>query len=315
MKKILLIMVMLLLSGCQSNANQSVNSMFEKQESAPVENVEPNVKVYSTSGSADGYVIYVDGREKWIVTIGSVVRAHPKALVVLANGQQLEGEIRVLNSEYNFALISIKSSANIIPYELANTPSDSTKEIGGIVAKDNILQSFTSFKMVDGEIQPVIIQPAIIKQAINPKAKSILEDRQAFNSAMKDYEVIEVYDMSVLDQYEKATFTYNPDDIEQFTHLFIEDFNTFLQEGKLDEINKYIASDDLKKKLIESYSVTENVRFEVSKIKQITYADTQFIVEAVADYVTGKETSEVKIILKLILIDSEYKIISMNIIE
>ena len=315
MKKIILILVVLLLSACQSNSNQTVDSMFEKKTPEPVANVEPNVQVYSTYGSAAGYVIHVEDREKWIVTIGSVVRAHPKALVVLANEQQLEGEVRYVDVENNIALLSFKSSANIIPYELANDSLSDVMDIGQIMVDNNTLQTFTSFHVVEGEMQKVPVPATTIEQALNSVTKLTLKDRLAFFEATSEYPEYQMFDMTVFEQYEKDTFAYNPDQIEQFSYIFMKDLNAFLENGQLEAIEQQVASDDLKDKIVESMTTSPNGTFTSLKTKAIYYADYQYVVEMESQYETAEKKEDVTIILKLIAMDKEYKVIVMKVKE
>ena len=311
----MLILVVLLLSACQSNSNQTVDSMFEKKTPEPVVNVEPNVQVYSTYGSAAGYVIHVEDREKWIVTIGSVVRAHPKALVVLANEQQLEGEVRYVDVENNIALLSIKSSANIIPYELANDSLSDVTDIGQIKVDNNTLQTFTSFHVVKGEMQRVPVPATTIEQALKSETKLTMNDRLAFYEATNDYPEYKMFDMTVFEQYGKNTFAYNPDQIEQFSNAFMKDLNGFLENGQLEAIEQQVASDDLKDKIVESMTTSPNGTFTSLKTKAIYYADYQYIVEMESQYVTAEKKEDVTIILKLIAMDKEYKVIVMKVKE
>lgn len=221
-----IILCVLLLTGCSGGGFESVRQTLPESKPVEQETMDPYVKVYSVAGSTDGVVFLADERDKWIVTEAAVFRDHPSALIQTNKGQQVEAELQAFDIEKNIAIIHMRNSAAV--------------------------------KAVEQENQQ------LLEEMLNAD-KLTASDRYMLYAALKDVEAPHKYDLKVLEEYEKSTFTYNPDVIEHFVLTFNTAFNQYVKSGDFSLINSYILSDLLKEALqkedarllIEDMKVTE----------------------------------------------------------
>ncbi len=224
--KRLIILCLLLLSGCSGGGFESVSQVIPEGKPAEKEIMDAHVKIYSVAGSTDGVVFLADQRDKWIVTEASVFRDHPKTLVLTSEGQQVEGELQAFNIEKNIAIVHIRNSAET--------------------------------KAIEQEDQQFL-------EDMLKSDKLTSEDRYRLHEAFKVGDAPKKYDMTVLEDYEKSTFTYNPDAIEHFILTFNTAFNQYVKNGDFSLIETYILPDLLKdalqkeeaRLLIEDMKITE----------------------------------------------------------
>lgn len=217
---------LLLLVGCSDGGFESVSQSLPESEPVEQETMKANVKVYSVGGSTDGTVFLADGRDKWIVTEAAVFRDHPVALIETSEGQQVEAELQAFDIEKNIAIVHMRNSANV--------------------------------KAAEQENQQVL-------EVMLEADKLTARERYRLHDAFKGAEVPQKYDLKVLEEYDKPTFTYNPDAIEYFIYTFNEVFNQYVENGDFSLIDRYILSDLLKEALqkkearivIENMKVTE----------------------------------------------------------
>lgn len=224
--KRLIILCLLLLTGCSEGGFESVSQVIPESKPIEQETMEAHVKIYSVAGSTDGVVFSVEDRDKWIVTEASIFRDHPKALIETSAGQQVEGELQAFNIEKNIAIVHMRNSAKTAAVEQENQQF-----------LEDMLQS----------------------------EKLTSTDRYKLHEAFKDVNVPEKYDVKVIEEYDKPTFTYNPDAIEHFIYTFNTAYNQYVKSGDFSFIDTYILSDLLKdalqkeeaRLLIEDLKVTD----------------------------------------------------------
>jgi len=221
-----IILCVLLLTGCSGGGFESVRQTLPESKPVEQETMDPYVKVYSVAGSTDGVVFLADERDKWIVTEAAVFRDHPSALIQTNKGQQVEAELQAFDIEKNIAIIHMRNSAAV--------------------------------KAVEQENQQ------LLEEMLNAD-KLTASDRYMLYAALKDVEAPHKYDLKVLEEYEKSTFTYNPDVIEHFVLTFNTAFNQYVKNGDFSLIETYILPDLLKdalqkeeaRLLIEDMKITE----------------------------------------------------------
>ncbi len=208
MKKLfIIILCLLVLTGCSSGGFESVSQVLPESKPVEKEVMEAQVKVYSIAGSTDGEVFLVDERDKWIVTEAAVMRDHPKALVVTSNGQQLEAKLKAFSTEDNIAILHFRNSADVKAVEQANQQQLVT--------------------MLD-------------------RKELTATERYTLHEAFKAVEVPQKYDMTLLDEYDKPTFEYNPDALQAFIHTFNEAYNAYVKTEDFSIIESYVLGDLLK---------------------------------------------------------------------
>ena len=209
MKRISLL-CLLLLAGCADGGFESVSQMLPESKPTEREIMTAQVKVYSVAGSTDGVVFLAEGRDKWIVTEAAVLRDHPKALIETSHGQQLEAELEAFDIEENVAVLHMRNSAGVEAAKQKNQEA-----LKGMLTAEELT------------------------------ARNRYELQRAFEEA----EVPQKYDLQVLADYEKPTFTYNPDTIEHVIHAFNAAFNQYVETGDFSVVEPYVLSDLLKEAL------------------------------------------------------------------
>ncbi|MGM9949136.1 MAG: hypothetical protein ACI33P_03380 [Lysinibacillus sp.] len=231
MKRISLL-CLVLLAGCTNGGIESVSQMLPESEPAEQETMTAQVKVYSVAGSTDGTVFLTEGRDKWIVTEAAVFRDHPKALIETSHGQHLEAELEAVDVESNIAILHMRNSA-------------------GVEASEQVDQQRLEAMLEAEELTA--------------------RDRYKLQEAFEEAKVPRKYDLKVLEDYEKPTFTYNPDAIEHVIHTFNTAFNQYVETGDFSVAEPYILSDLLKEALQkeEAKLVIEDI--EVSEIVQSNF--------------------------------------------
>ncbi|WP_431030366.1 hypothetical protein [Lysinibacillus sp. LZ02] len=262
MKKII-ILCLLVLAGCSQGGFESVSQVLPESKPAQKEVMEANVKVYSVAGSTDGIVFLADGRDKWIVTEAIVMRDHPKALIETSNGQQLEAKLQAFSVEDNIAILHVRNSADVEAVEQGNQQ-----------------------QLVD---------------MLETEALTAIE-RYTLHNAFKDTEVPQKYDMTVLEQYEKTTFEYNPDALEAFIQTFNTAFNQYVASNDFAQVEPYILSDLLKEAMVNEEKKLLIENFEVTEIGKSGFEW----------YIKG-QTNEFPIVYKINLVDGNYYITYLQI--
>ena len=262
-KAFIIILCLLVLTGCSPGGFESVSQVLPESKPVEKEVMEAQVKVYSTAGSTDGEVFLVDERDKWIVTEAAVMRDHPKALVVTSNGQQLEAKLKAFSIDDNIAVLHLRNSADVKVVEQANQQQLVT--------------------MLD-------------------RKELTATERYTLHEAFKEVEVPQKYDMTLLDEYDKPTFEYNPDALQAFIHTFNEAYNAYVKTEDFSIIESYVLGDLLKEviQLEEKKPVITN--FEVTEITKATY-----------DWQLKGRTDDFEVSYKIMLVNGQYYITHLKI--
>ena len=254
----IIILCLLILTGCSSGGFESVSQVLPESKHTEKEVMDAHVKVFSVAGSTDGEVFLADERNKWIVTEATVMRDHPKALIITSNGQQLEAKLKAFSIEENIAILHIRNSAD-----------------AKVLEQENQQQLLT---MLDREELTAI-------------------ERYTLYEVFKDDEVPQNYDMSVLTEYTKPTFEYNPDALQFFIHTFNEVYNTYLETGEFSTIESYLIGDLLKDVIQVEEKKPAITNFEVTEISKTTY-----------DWELKGRTDDFEVSYKLMLVNGQYYI-------
>ncbi|MEL3961118.1 hypothetical protein [Lysinibacillus endophyticus] len=324
MKKLpIFILLLLLLAGCKDqsvyNAYEVNNKEIAKEE-ANEKKVSANVMVHGYSGVANGYVIDSKSRKKWIVTLASSVSGHPNAIIVTSEGKEIEADVIGIDKEHNIAILYINNSAKITPYSLSDKSVEQNEnEISKAQLDDEKrLQGIVSVIQKDGKFQEELVEAKVIKEAIAYAKKKPIsyKERAELVAFFKDFPKVQKDANNRLHTTERASFSYNSDVLLIFIDNFHEALNTYFHTGESEIINDYIGSDDLKKHLVKV--VKEDIsklQLTTSEVKSVNAVDYQYVVELETTINDKGEERTVSEIVKCILLNKEWKVISFTIQE
>ena len=259
----IIILCLLILTGCSAGGFESVSEVLPESEPVEKEVMEAQVKVYSTAGSTDGEVFLADERDKWIVTEATVMRDHPKALVVTSNGQQLEAKLKAFSIDDNVAVLHIRNSADVKAVEQANQQQLVT--------------------MLD-------------------RKELTATERYTLHEAFKATDVPQTYDLTVLNEYDKPTFEYNPDALHAFIYTFNEAYNAYVKTADFSTIESYVLGDLLKEVIQAEEKKPAITNFEVTSISKATY-----------DWQLKGRTDDFEVSYKIMLVNGKYYITYLKI--
>lgn len=323
MKKFL-ILLLIILSGCQDK-DQSVFSTYDQQENnidkkQEISNsVSPIVMVHGISGVTNGYIIDEEDNKKWIVTLASVVSGHPNALIITSEKQQLVAKVMAIDKENNLAILLMKKSAGMKPIEFSNKAIDHEEEQAIKIGEarfdeeENMLGILSiapkNKTYEEAFINSNEIKKLLLKANENPISYN---ERLLLIDYFKDFPSIKL-EPNLISDYEKSTFTYNPDELEEFIVRFQKSLNEYFQTKDMTEVKTFIASDDLvetvEQLLVESHS---RMKFGEVKVKSMNAVEYQYVVEVTTTLTVGEETADINGYFKCILIDGEWKLISVK---
>lgn len=260
----IIILCLLILTGCSAGGFESVSQVLPESEPVEQEVMEAQVKVYSTAGSTDGEVFLADERDKWIVTEATVMRDHPKALVVTSNGQQLEAKLKAFSTEDNIAVLHIRNSADV--------------------------------KAIEQEDQQQLV-------TMLDRKELTATERYTLHEAFKAVEVPQKYDMTVLNEYDKPTFEYNPDALQAFIRTFNEAYNTYLKTEDFLMIESYVLGDLLKEVIQAEENKPAITNFEVTEISKTTY-----------DWQLKGSADDFEVSYKIMLVNGQYYVTYLKVL-
>ncbi|MEK4229562.1 hypothetical protein [Solibacillus sp. FSL H8-0538] len=313
-KVVLIVLVAMLLTACSNEENFSVRSNFPETTEQVVqkEKVTPAVIVYGLTSVTNGFVIEVDERKKWLVTIASAVSEHPNALVETSAGQILKAQVVAIDESQNIAILTFKNSATIEPFTLAKQDglNEVVNDIGAIeLTADAELASLTTINHQNGKEARTLVQPSAIKSLLAEAQEKPLkwQERYAKNEQLSSYSVIGTELLNKIETYEKSTFDYNPDALMAFVDRYQKTFNDFLQSGDDVEISSYIASDDL---LAQLQEITESYKLGELSVQSINVSDNLYSVECKTTLQNNVEEKDIRAVYKVIKMNNEWKLIS-----
>lgn len=247
-----------ILAACSDGGFDAVSENIAKAPEKVQETMEPIVQVHSVAGSTDGVIFQVDERSKWIVTEASIFRDHPKALVVTSEGQQVEGALIAFNIEQNEAIVHIRNSASV-------------------EAVQQVRQT---------ELEQMLERPELTAK-----------ERYTLHTAFAEATIPQKYDATVLADYEKETFDYNPDALQAFVEQFNASYNQYVATGEMTALKELILAD----LLVEAFEQAENKRY----IQNFT---TTAVTKAGFEWVVKGTSADLTITYKIILANGQYYI-------
>ena len=127
-------------------------------------------------------------------------------------------------------------------------------------------------------------------------------DRYELQRAFEEAEVPQKYDLQVLVDYEKPTFTYNPDTIEHVIHAFNAAFNQYVETGDFTVVEPYVLSD-----LLEEALQKEEARLPINDL------DVSEIVLSGFEWQVKGATKDFDISYGVNLVDGTYYITHIHI--
>lgn len=298
MKKWILLTV-LLLAGCSEPVSKVYDSPVDKAETKK-EQMDIAVNVYSLEQNSKGYVVKVDERDKWILTEASAVYQHPKVLIETSSGQQLEGTVIKLDTQRNMAILHFRNSAEV---KLENYSEEQ------FLLEDGQLTAFHSF---DAEGQPITVSAEDL-QAFVGEAKKVgltFEERNEARQLLERYPKVMVQADNLIESYEKATFNFDRDAIEQYTHQFMQQYNYYVNKERNDFL-PIIGSDALREIFEAWESYGEQYRIGEIEVSGIQYANYQYIVQFTGLLNFDKQQM-LSMTLHIIEVDGVFKVISFR---
>ncbi|MER2191321.1 MAG: hypothetical protein ABS951_10200 [Solibacillus sp.] len=314
-KKILSLAALLLLAGCQDEENRFITYTMPpsiEQEETTVETVRPSVIVYGMKSVTNGFIIEVDERDKWLVTIASAVSHHPNALIETAEGQLLRATVEAIDPEHNIAIVKFRNSAVVEPFILAKQPTMDIGKVGvAALTKDMQLTNLTSIVRQGEQEVPIAVEPAIIQSLLNKALKKPLvwQERVELSQSLQQFTPIGSERVNKIDTYEKDSFYYNPDALMLTVQQFHAQIRAYMKTKDRTQIEPFIYSDDLIRKLEEVEAVTN---LSSLKINTVTLQDTIYEVSGEVEEGTGDSIKTHQLTYQLIKHADKWYIIALK---
>lgn len=304
-----------LLAGCQEEDNRAVSYTLPPSAEKEVveELVRPSVIVHGVESVTNGFIVKVEERDKWLVTIASAVSHHPNALIETSGGQLLRATVQAVDEEQNIAILKFRNSAAIEPFGFAPDYEETTAGNVGVAGITEALQitSLTSMALEAGEEIPRVVQPsqieALLQQALDKPIK--WQERAEIAERLQKFSPIGDASKNKMDIYEKDTFLYNPDELMLFVLDFHASLQTYLETKNVAGIQDVIYSDDLLRKL-EEVELTENMG-ELT-IQSVDLTDTFYTVTGNVEQGTGESMKTYELTYRLVKHLEQWYVISIQ---
>ena len=108
--------------------------------------------------------------------------------------------------------------------------------------------------------------------------------------------------MTLLHEYDKPTFEYNPDALQAFIHTFNEAYNAYVKTEDFSIIESYVLGDLLKEVIQLEEKKPAITNFEVTEISKATY-----------DWQLKGRTDDFEVSYKIMLVNGQYYITYLKI--
>lgn len=304
-----------LLAGCQEEDNRAVSYTLPPSAEKEVveELVRPSVIVHGVESVTNGFIVKVEERDKWLVTIASAVSHHPNALIETSGGQLLRADIEAIDEAHNIAILKFRNSAVIEPFQLAE---DNLEAIAGEVGvasltEDLSITSLTSMIQKNGEEVPVIVQPSAINKLLQQALEKPLkwQERAEISASLQHMSPLGTELKNKVDTYEKETFFYNPDQLMLTVLDFHERLVRYLATKDIKIIEGIIYSDDLVRKLDEATLSEEMGPFD---LKSVSLTDTIYTVTGEVELGVGEAKKVYELSYQLVKHDDQWYVISIQ---
>ncbi|SOC23929.1 hypothetical protein SAMN05880501_11643 [Ureibacillus xyleni] len=303
-KKFLFLLFITILVGCQDQSVYQSYNHEEKDVEQQEDTVSPNVTVHGYSGIGEGYVIKKDGRNKWLLSLANIVSGHPYAMIQTSENKEIQAEVVAINKESNIAILKINNSANITPYTISDSLTiEETPKVGEIIVdeKQNI-QGIVSFIHQNDRFVEKIIPSTEIEELL----LTAEEDPLTYKERLA---LIPYFEKFPSEKIDNSVFDVNSDQLLSFIDEFHAALNSYINDGK-EEYRAFIGNDELLQHFEETKST--KIQFSKSTFKSINYYDYQYIVELETTIKEGQEETKVTEIIRCILVDQQWKIISFQ---
>lgn len=302
MKKWLIISgIALVLAGCSEPVTSVMDETGMDETEKVKEQMEQQVHLYSLEQNTEGYVVRWDERDKWILTNASAVYQTSKVLVETSNGQLLEGTVVSMDTKHNIAILHFRNSADVVMKDIKNEQIQIINKVP------------TGFSSFDGEGKAIEVNGKTLKAFVEKAAKKEL----AFDKRMEARAILESYpkrnekEENKVDTYEKDTFRFDRDELEQYTYDFVDQYNLFIDQ-KDNKLLSLLLPDELKE-IFTTWEVFDGTyAFTNPEVTSIQY--TNFAYQISFKAVMGeKKPKNVIVSLSIIKMQDEYKITSFDI--
>lgn len=314
-KQLIGLAALLFLAGCQEEDNRFLTYTMPptiEQEEEIVETARPSVIVYGIESVTNGFIIKVDERDKWLVTVASAVSHHPNALIETSEGQLLRANVEAIDTEHNIAILKFRNSAHIEPFTLAIEPDETVGKVGVANLTDTLeLKNITSVVQQGGQEALIIVPPKTIGALLETSLEEPLtwEKRAELSQSLQSLSPIGAERVNKVDTYEKETFLYNSDDLMLTVQQFHEQLTSYMKTKDRALIEPFIYSDDLLQKLEK---VEDTAELTPLTIKSVTRADTLYEVSGEMEESTDKLKKKYTITYQLIKHNENWYVIALK---
>lgn len=314
MKKLMGLVAIALLTGCQDEDNRAVSYTMPPsiEEKADVETVRPSVIVYGLESVTNGFILKVDERDKWLVTIASAVSHHPNALIETAEGQLVRGTVVAIDAVHNIAIVKFRNSAMIEPFTLAEEAAGEHGKIGVAALTDDFqLTNITSFVREGGQDEPIIVSPIAIKELLQQALNEPLawQERAELAKDLQQLPPIGTERVNKIDTYDKETFLYNSDTLLVTVQQFHEQLMQYMKTKDASLIDEMIYSDDLLRKL-QSVTISEDL--QPINLKSTALRDTIYEVTGEMKTGTGDQKKTYVLTYELIKHQNKWYVVALK---
>lgn len=313
--KILSLAAVVLLTGCQDEENRFITytmpASVEETETV-TETVRPSVIVYGMESVTNGFIIEVDERDKWLVTIASAVSHHPNALIETAEGQLLRATVEALDPVHNIAILKFRNSAVVEPFILAEKMSGEANEIGvAAITGDKQLTNLVSHVLRDEQEQSILVEPQVIQALLTQALEKPLkwQERAQLSQSLQQLAPIGTDKVNKIETYEKDVFLYNPDELMLKVLVFHEQLTNYMKMKDRAILEPFVYSDDLIDKLEQ---VEQTAELTPLTIQSVTLQDTIYEVSGKMEQVTGETTKVHELTYQLVKHAGKWYVISLK---
>lgn len=309
-QKYVALLAVLLLTGCQDEENRFITYTMPptiEEQVEEVEQVRPSVIVYGMESVTNGFVVHVEEREKWLVTIASAVSHHPQALIETAEGQLVRATVEAIDPSHNIAIIKFRNSAEMTPFTLTATAAGEIGKVGVATLTEDL--QLTSLTSVDEQGNPILVEPAAIQHLLEQAREKPMQwqERAELAQTLQMYAPLGTNRVNKIDTYDNDVFLYNPDELMLTVQQMHDQLRLYFKTKDLEAVADFIYSDDLLRKL-EKVERTEEL--QPLKIQSVMLKDTMY--EVTGELIDGKNEKKYSLTYQLIKHNERWYVIALK---
>lgn len=295
MKKLIMVTSLFVLSGCSGAVDSVSDQMPAGELEVKKEVMDEQVHIYSLTQNAEGYVFKWDERTKYAIVPASVVVEHPKVLVKTSTDQILEGTVTYINTDLNEAIIKFRNSATLASKE---------------VDRARLLEKYTTYT-ADGERRAITNDELDALIELEAREEVPFEARQVARESLAHYKKQMILTENIIETYEKDTFKFDRDALQQALQLFVSDYNQFVT-GENQALVEMIQNDDLLKVFNEWEDFSETYKLLDVDVTSLQY--TGYIYRGVFEATMGvTDPKNVVVSVSFVKTNQMFKVITFTI--